>query len=132
MPNLWIHARNTYQLTILDFSALQICPFKSQHTSQQLLPSEHMQSILFWIRDIRYLHVLFSETQALHYKTDATNFTGCRVRNASSRLTSVYYKARWKQSCSPVTPQFSHPCYNIHSGHAGISFTSEKAILHIV
>lgn len=63
MPNLWIHGRSTNQLTILDFSALQICPFKSQHTSQQLLPSEHMQSILFWTCDTRYLHVLFSALQ---------------------------------------------------------------------
>jgi len=131
MPNLWIHGRSTNQLTILDFSALQICPFKSQHTSQQLLPSEHMQSILFWTCDTRYLHVLFSETQGLRYKSDATNFTGCRVWNTSSRLTSVHYKARWRQSCSLVTPQFSHPCYNVHSGHAGISSTSgpvQKAI----
>lgn len=68
---------------------------------------------------------------SLRYKTDATNFTGCRVRNTSSRLTSVHYKARWRQSCSLVTPQFSHPCYNVHSGHAGISSTSgpvQKAI----
>lgn len=88
MCNMWVPAWSMLWLPILPSAPYRPVPLNpALSTSSCYHLDIHCQFYFgYVIRDTGYLHVLFSESQGLCYKTDDRNFTSSRVRNTSKRL----------------------------------------------